>query len=679
MSFKRFLLVLLLAPVSTAADDGWSQSLDLYFGYAFPFRASAVSFLRSLLQQKDIRMSDLCRADLEVFAEQLCKGNADAVSMFDSFSHKKPGQGSRLFYDLGHFESCERARIADRPAASHLLRVGHPHLAVHEATRSDALALANSSWAAKQGRKSLLAEYLPLLFAICLPSSCTRADIESALDSRFVRGHFSPVAFSLERPYDNQSAYYRWAKFVSKAAIGAVLLANVLATWLDCSSPGALGCFNVKRNLESLMKPPSNASTQFIGKIKLFYMLLGCVMHHLFPVTHHVLYSMADPYYSSIVASDVTRYSVFLLPSVISSKFVTSSSLAMFIWHSLLKTRSVSLAQFVLVRALRTLPVVLFVSLVLISWPDWQLRGPLMQLFTANMSGNCFENLWSEVLFVANYVDVDSMCFRTGWLVSADMQLYACSFFLMLFICRSSGCSGRIFAPLIAAATALNVLVCMSYIAEGKRFLSAGEHFVREPMKYIEAFFNTLQYPLPYVVGLWLGYEMARASQWPGERASLLLWASVALHFVSLVVPYSLNLPLLPNWLLVAVVVTHRLFFVLSTAGIFYGLWSRQDLSDGRITACGHICTVASRIELPWYLIHPMVISFLAIWLEFQFTSHLQIVAVLMPAVVIASTALTLVVHLTVEAPFAALMSRHLKRQLAESGHEGRAEDEKTK
>lgn len=424
-------------------------------------------------------------------------------------------------------------------------------------------------------------------------------------------------------------------------------------------------------NYSSFKRGPANGSTVFISYLKVFYMIVASMAHLIVPILHEPLHLMQFPLINVLTDNYPARYFFACFPTLVSFNFVITSLLSMFIWYPIITTKSVSISQFILIRALRTLPLIIFMICLLITLPDLQFRGPLMNIFFANMSGNCFQSGWGELLFISNFIDTDYMCLRVSWFTSADMQLYIFSFFLLFLLTRNTLIRHR--KKIIALAicftfTLTSVVIGPMYYERNMNWLRNADYFFIDPMSLVSMYFNTFNYCVPYVIGMVLGIEMAKGTQWPEAKAKKYLKICILTVILALVSPYFVELIGIQVLLFSAILTMQRLIFAVGLGGGLFAIWSLQDVKCSEITSCGYICNLLSRMQYPYFLIHPLIISYLAISLNIPFVSYTQMFMVLLPSQTIISLILSTLIHVGVELPFARLIDLAVRKNIKENG-----------
>ena len=130
-----------------------------------------------------------------------------------------------------------------KQASFHLLSIKYP---VSELRRS--LDSANSSNVPMRTRDTIKYSTAhiayPLLYGICLPSSCSESDLDRALNSSRFLHKSPPFTLQVERPHVNTSNGYFLVKMLFKILISLLILTNVIAYLHDAREDTRLGCLS---------------------------------------------------------------------------------------------------------------------------------------------------------------------------------------------------------------------------------------------------------------------------------------------------------------------------------------------------------------------------------------------------------------------------------------------------
>lgn len=658
-------VALIVSSQVVSCDDDVSRVDTLYERYSYPFKERFIDLLDIITSHREttgVHVSNTCKGDLRVFSHALKSGHDEALAMLDSFTHPRSGQETGVIIDMGHHSLCESVHLNGRASVQHLLSAVYSAPSVDQVQQQSPGIHNSSSWTHQLIWHSVDIHYLPRIFAICLPSSCTANEVKSVLESSYFTHLTDPLTLTLLVTHDI-TPLERMVKMMICAALLILLALNVMGTALSAIGNSSLSSFDVVSNFKLLMKPPSKSSTQFVAKFKVFYIVVANVSHLIVPITYHSLFTMMRPLHMTLVESETARSLFGSFSILICLNFIVSSSLSIISWYPILSRRELSFFQFALTRALRSIPVVLFMTCVLIVSSDLSPKNPMMRTWLSDTSLNCLHNGWYELTFVSNFADVNSLCHRVSWFTSADMQLYSCFFLLSVHLCKSQDHERtiRFMIPMVTSLALLSTFPSSTFITLWIKLMHHGLYFFEDPMKYIKIYFNPVQYAMSYAAGLYLGHLMSTGHQWSKERARTIYISSCCLYACT-VLSFLFNSH--DEWTLAVMQLVRRVSFTGAVCAIFFCHWSTCDLKDTHVTMSGYICTIVSRMQYPIFLIHPIVITYFSLLLEYQFYTYQQLFLMIYPAQVVLSLLLAFIVHLTVESPLAIILTSSLKSKV---------------
>jgi hypothetical protein len=165
---------------------------------------------------------------------------------------------------------------------------------------------------------------------------------------------------------------------------------------------------------------------------------------------------------------------------------------------------------YVLLRALRTLPVMIAFILITFTFPIvGHGGGPLMKKMQETLSEKCFQHGWKDILFISNFESFHEMCMPVGWFMSADFQLYVVAFIYLKML----NTRPRIAFSLIATQVIAGILIHAWYLDHVnvpsllKLWTWDGYNNLHG---YIKLFAHTFNYIAIYPIGVILGYCIVR-------------------------------------------------------------------------------------------------------------------------------------------------------------------------
>lgn len=458
--------------------------------------------------------------------------------------------------------------------------------------------------------------------------------------------------------------FHSLIRIIIKALLTTLILANVVATTAKRHHNNVLACFDVRTNLLSLVKRPESTKIIFIDRWKVTYMLICHTLHCFKPLTLYTSRSIEHFYSSQSETSAIVRYMFASIPTSISYNFIITGILSMYNWYLPMKRGRASFSLYVTLRALASLPIVLFIICVYIILPDCVGDTSSIRRWANSRSRICYSNGWWELLFISNYFPSLQQCNVVSWFASANMQLYIMSYPLQVLFARSS--RERVKLVTVIALTLLSGVPCFlflsSHLPTYREFVKSATDHLKDPQQLDSIYFNVIQYIPAYTIGLWIGYQMACGHRWSPARANsqLFLLSSLAVLYAPALL-YDVNFVQALSDIRMATMWTiQRFIFVAMIGACIFASWSRQATT---VTMMDRVHSILSKMQYCYFLIHPLVISFIGLKLDDVFTSHTCFLSILFASSVIISLFLTLLVHVAVEKPFHRLLTLSMKRK----------------
>jgi peptidoglycan/LPS O-acetylase OafA/YrhL len=192
----------------------------------------------------------------------------------------------------------------------------------------------------------------------------------------------------------------------------------------------------------------SDRKTSFLNGYRTQYTMISVVGHLYMPIIAGARASyvyLLEEYINQTGKGNFYHFVFNLSCFAVTFNFVISGCLAvitLFSQFDKMKAsgRTFSLSdsvKIILIRALRTLPVVGFVILLTLSLPStlpFNLTGPLTPSVFKNMTDICMNHGWKEMTFTANILQAHHLdiCLPVAWFISADMQIFVVSLFIIV-------------------------------------------------------------------------------------------------------------------------------------------------------------------------------------------------------------------------------------------------------
>lgn len=191
---------------------------------------------------------------------------------------------------------------------------------------------------------------------------------------------------------------------------------------------------------------------------------------------------------------------------------------------------------------MRTLPVIIACILIVISFPNSSSAGPLFAVSLENMTANCLSTWHKEILAYGNLGKnaVDTMCMPHAWYLSADIQLYALSFGLILLLFKRP----VIGVPLSVGLVFSSFAALIWYIGGPLKGFPGDLDFDVGRRLLYKNHFDPINHYGSYVIGLLLGFFMAKDYSLPRKWLPYIYCLALQVYTLTLTVPmFILALP----------------------------------------------------------------------------------------------------------------------------------------
>ena len=293
--------------------------------------------------------------------------------------------------------------------------------------------------------------------------------------------------------------------------------------------------------------------------------------------------------------------------------FVTSAALAVITVVPMMP--KVSFTMFVLGRALRTIPVIAFVTLVSIAFPFFDNqpfgRGSLYLEIHKNITANCVVNGWRDIAFVTTSGPISSMCNIVSWFIAVDFRLYVLSFFVFVFLAKNP----KLGMLMLVAQAVIGSVIHYWTLEANNIFPPIAVAFESSdilPQTFEKAYLDVRGYISSYTVGMTLGLVLLNVPKRVKVSITQVVLSLAALvscmySFISIYDPKTQESHL-SRQQQVLFASTIRFFFLSSFAWLFYSFFLT---SDFMISLSKHkIFTIGSRFSFSAFMIHPLFISY---------------------------------------------------------------------
>uniref|UniRef100_A0A336N0M2 CSON013311 protein n=1 Tax=Culicoides sonorensis TaxID=179676 RepID=A0A336N0M2_CULSO len=175
----------------------------------------------------------------------------------------------------------------------------------------------------------------------------------------------------------------------------------------------------------------------------------------------------------------------------------------------------------VIYRYIRLTPVYFFMMLFDSTWLYKLQNGPGWKRIAETERHYCRKNMWTNLLYVNNYINVEEGCMPVTWYLAVDMQMFIIGLSVMMLIWRFPQIKKTILGICCFTAVTLPGLLTYMYKFDGiflltpedRRFLNHSEMFVK---MYVPVHVNMGNYFFGIATGLYCHY--ARTVKMPGPK-----------------------------------------------------------------------------------------------------------------------------------------------------------------
>ncbi|PSN39089.1 hypothetical protein C0J52_07349 [Blattella germanica] len=126
--------------------------------------------------------------------------------------------------------------------------------------------------------------------------------------------------------------------------------------------------------------------------------------------------------------------------------------------------------------------------------------GPLIKSFTEGSAKPCYENWWTNLLYVNNYIEADNMCLGHTWYLAIDMQLFILSPIILYPLLKWP----RKFSLSLLGALIVGGLITAFVVCFEEEFTASFLSTNLDQMYY--QYFPTHTRFVPWLIGVGFGY-----------------------------------------------------------------------------------------------------------------------------------------------------------------------------
>ncbi|KAG8230515.1 hypothetical protein J437_LFUL010035 [Ladona fulva] len=461
-------------------------------------------------------------------------------AVFDSSAKYPEGVLSGNTYHMGNFDECVGVRVDLSGDGEDILKGQYclaevtyeDTLDVHSNASSDPYSMhydpKSSAWNKLQNAGDPTKARRDVLhWAICIPASCSPAEVEDAMQKaaeRVRQTYKKSLKINVKVPRhlcqtDREEEVMSPVDIAFSLFSASLLILVIAATSYEINCvPSAeaaskLGlpkqiflCFSAKKNIKSIfqVKPTENRLDCIHGSRFMSMMLII--------MGHRVKSCIGGALFNPEVVEEAYRSpagSLLINGLIIVDTFFVYGGLltTYFLLIELEKRGSLNLFTLCILRFLRLTPVYIIVVFFHATLFHKIGSGPLWESKIGMERDRCISSWWTNLLYVNNYVNADKMCMFQSWYMSCDMHFFIISIIIVYLLHKKPmlGMSMLGLATFLSVATPFLIIfnekkdaILLPYISNLKE-IQSNENFISF---YVKSHTRAG----PYMVGVITGY-----------------------------------------------------------------------------------------------------------------------------------------------------------------------------
>lgn len=531
------------------------------------------------------------------------------LSVLDASSKVEPG-----FYDMkwqwnpGSEDSC--LKIDQMTATFSLFRIEVPETPKYSQIFEK---LYGNDIAYSMKNVNRARRFLGFFHGICHPSKCSAHDVGTIINFYFG----NDVSFTVQNQNRRIKSKTDTFQYVAIIFLLGILLMNIISTlkyYFFESIPIGHKSFDMVSNVKTFLKFSSydNITTRIFNGFKFWYLFLSILGH--MPVS---ISGPLGPFFnemfnlSKYYPKFVHRVLRFAVDGVIFN-FVLTGAISTISWFPYFDSKNglVTFWFFLMVRALRLLPIIIVVIAIIVAAPviNFLNSGIVFNPLINQMSHNCKTFGWSEILFLGNYVHCTNMCNAVGWFLSADFQLNIICFPLMKMLHRSMKNGTKLALVYIFGAILLQYII--SYTTYEGYVVPTYENLDSYEFLTVNHFWTT-NYISSYVLGLILGcaiYRDVRISD--NISTSKISYILSVLFVLQIIYTCDINYWNDGHMKMIIAVLSRTSSGLIMATGIYLS-WNTSTTNTFRRMMSSQFYDYVGKFLLPAYLVHIPILVWL--------------------------------------------------------------------
>ncbi|KAG8285945.1 hypothetical protein J6590_070792 [Homalodisca vitripennis] len=429
-----------------------------------------------------------------------------------------------------------------------------------------------------------------LRWAVCVPSSCSAADIQDSLAASLA-GPLQDESIRADVTIHSDDCYSVWEApefstgyYVVMGILYGMALLCLAGTVLDYATNDQaevnkslrkfIKVFSSYANIKKLVKSNPEADFKLLHCFKFLSMM--CVI-----LGHKEMYRFGKPVQNISFVEEFSKQipSMLFLNGggyIVDTFFLFSGFLTChFLVKELEKKNSVNLFTLIIGKLLRILPLYGFVIAFHGEVLPYLGHGPLWNSLVWREALRCQKNWWANVLFLNNYINTEETCMIQTWYLACDMHYFIIGILLIYIKFRHPKLGNTLIAAAFVAAAAIPAYI--TYVNQYKGVVQLYHELQKDPAH--DEHFRTMYVPshvrfMPYMVGLILSYVCQYLEKtgykFPGLSLFVIIPLGIAVNLSTTFVAYVFYIEERPYSLLESVLYAgvHRILWA-GTLGIY--------------------------------------------------------------------------------------------------------------
>ncbi|GIY67619.1 nose resistant to fluoxetine protein 6 [Caerostris darwini] len=368
-------------------------------------------------------------------------------------------------------------------------------------------------------------QFLSMRYGVCVPSGCSPSDIQEVLDSLTKENYWNATVKRCELKQENEYTTLIMGVMAVLCFFGFLMLVGSLIDMYHYCTEKKINslplrifiCFSLITNFKKFVNTKTASDKLSCLHGFRFLSITWIILAHTYLNINFLLFrglkkafDMQQQFFFTAVVNASVAVDTF---------FFIGGLLVCYVTMNVMKGRKMSfnIPVYILHRLFRLYPVYIMVIIFIFLAPILG-SGPIYHDMTDGFVEDCYNNWWTNLLFINNFVHADHLCLPQSWYVSCDMQLYIAALIVLLSLLRWPRVGLSIaFIGVLASVIGTGVMTYVNDYPPTMLFIHPDQE---QRIEYWgNAYFKPYSHAGPYCIGLMIGYLLATK---PNLKFSLL-------------------------------------------------------------------------------------------------------------------------------------------------------------